>query len=79
MAKKPKVVLTDIQPLNDNLVPLWLILRALIRLGVIKPETFREAVEAEVKEELNRYGTPEKEFENQLERVLQLIAYNLDP
>lgn len=78
MHDKAKLALeVDIQAITDNHVPLWLVLRALAKLGVIKHDPFMAAVRDVINEELAQSG-PEPEFEKQLERCYQLIDFNDD-
>jgi hypothetical protein len=71
----------DIVPLVDNQIPLWLVVRALAKLGVIKRDTFLTAVREVINDELGVYGegTPEPGFVDQLERCYDLIHFNADP
>jgi hypothetical protein len=81
-SNEPIEQIDDIHALNDNLVPLWLTLRALVKLKVIEPQAFMTALHGAIDDELNRY--PVEQFDKEALRkqvaVIPLIlGNNMEP
>lgn len=71
--KHRRALQVDMDALNSNLVPEWLLLRTLDSLGIIKRETFYPALRAQV----DRMVAENPDIKDQLERVVDL--FNFEP